>query len=84
MMCGVHCINALLQGPYFDEVTMSNIALSLDQKEKDIMAESGLSSKEYLKYMQVGLTFSLNDHFRRGQVMWQMMATILYRSSKRL
>ena len=23
MMCGVHCINALLQGPYFDEVTMS-------------------------------------------------------------
>ncbi len=42
MMCGVHCINALLQGPYFDEVSMSNIALSLDQKEKDIMAESGL------------------------------------------
>jgi ataxin-3 len=30
MMCGVHCINALLQGPYFDEVSMSNIALSLD------------------------------------------------------
>jgi Ataxin-3 len=27
MMCGVHCINALLQGPYFDEVSMSNIAL---------------------------------------------------------
>ena len=53
MMCGVHCINALLQGPYFDEVSMSNIALSLDQKEKDIMAESGLSSATYLKYMQV-------------------------------
>ena len=42
MMCGVHCINALLQGPYFDEVTMSNIALSLDQKERDLMAEAGL------------------------------------------
>ena len=55
MMCGVHCINALQQGPYFDEVTMSNIALGLDQKEKDIMAESGLSSAEYLKYMQVWL-----------------------------
>lgn len=53
MMCGVHCINALLQGPYFDEVSMSNIALSLDQKEKDIMAESGLESATYLKYMQV-------------------------------
>jgi hypothetical protein len=34
---------------------MSNIALGLDQKEKDIMAESGLSSAEYLKYMQVWL-----------------------------
>ena len=53
MMCGVHCINALLQGPYFDEVSMSNIALSLDQKEKEIMAESGLTSATYLKYMQV-------------------------------
>ena len=30
MMCGVHCINALMQGPYFDEVTMSQIALQLD------------------------------------------------------
>ncbi len=53
MMCGVHCINSLLQGPYFDEVSMSSIALGLDKKEKEIMAESGLSSAEYLKYMQV-------------------------------
>ncbi len=30
MMCGVHCINALLQGPHFDEVTTSQIALQLD------------------------------------------------------
>ena len=44
MMCGVHCINALLQGPYFDEVTMSNIALALDQREKDLMAEAGVTT----------------------------------------
>ena len=30
MMCGVHCINALLQGPYFDAISMSEIALKLD------------------------------------------------------
>ena len=53
MMCGVHCINALLQGPYFDEVSMSNIALSLDAKEQKLMAEAGFASAEYLKYMQV-------------------------------
>ena len=26
LMCGLHCINALLQGPIFDEVSMSDIA----------------------------------------------------------
>ncbi len=44
MQCGLHCMNALLQGPYFDEVSMSNIALGLDKKEKEIMAQSGLTS----------------------------------------
>ena len=29
-MCGLHCINALLQGPYFNEVSMSQVALDLD------------------------------------------------------
>ncbi len=53
MMCGVHCINSLLQGPYFDEVSMSQIALSLDQKEKALMAEAGIQSKDFLKYMKV-------------------------------
>jgi Ataxin-3 len=53
MMCGVHCINALLQGPYFDEVSMSQIAISLDQKEKALMAEAGIQSKDFLKYMKV-------------------------------
>ena len=48
MMCGVHCINALLQGPYFDEVSMSSIALKLDQKERELMMEGGINSKDYL------------------------------------
>ena len=26
MLCGLHCINAMLQGPIFDEVSMSQIA----------------------------------------------------------
>ena len=57
MMCGVHCINSLLQGPYFDEVSMSQIALSLDQKEKALMAEAGIQSKDFLKYMKVIILF---------------------------
>jgi len=34
MMCGVHCINALLQGPYFNEVDMGEIAQKLDRDER--------------------------------------------------
>lgn len=33
-MCGVHCINALLQGPYFDEIAMSQIGQKLDEEER--------------------------------------------------
>lgn len=53
MMCGVHCINSLLQGPYFDEVTMSKIALQLDEKERQLMMESGAQGADFLKYMSV-------------------------------
>jgi len=37
MMCGVHCVNALLQGPYFDAIAMSEIALQLDQEEQALL-----------------------------------------------
>ena len=33
MLCGLHCINAILQGPVFDEVSLSQIAQQLDQEE---------------------------------------------------
>jgi len=53
MLCGIHCINALLQGPYFDEGTMSTIAQQLDQEEMQLMMAGGNNSADYLKYMQV-------------------------------
>lgn len=58
LMCGVHCINAVLQGnmevqagPYYDEVSLANIALELDAKEKALMSEQGATSHlaKYLK-----------------------------------
>jgi len=41
MTCGVHCLNALLQGPVFTPVTLSNIALNLDKEEQNIGAKRG-------------------------------------------
>lgn len=32
-LCGVHCLNALLQGPFYDAVSLSEIGLELDRRE---------------------------------------------------
>ena len=38
-LCGVHCLNNLLQGPFFDAVSLSEIALRLDEMEKKLFQE---------------------------------------------
>jgi len=35
-LCGVHCLNALVQGPYFDPVLLSEIGLKLDEMENSL------------------------------------------------
>jgi len=51
LMCGVHCLNSLLQGPFFTEVDLAEVAQRLDQKEKELMMEAGMENKEFLKFM---------------------------------
>ena len=43
MLCGLHCINALLQGPSFDEVSLSQIAIQLDQEERQLLSGESAS-----------------------------------------
>eukprot|EP00164_Ancoracysta_twista_P004979 GFYU01006773.1.p1 GENE.GFYU01006773.1~~GFYU01006773.1.p1 ORF type:complete len:237 (+),score=55.19 GFYU01006773.1:43-753(+) len=49
-LCGVHCLNALLQGPYFTEVDLMEIAHKLDAAEKKVMAEMGTDTTDFVKY----------------------------------
>eukprot|EP00455_Lapot_gusevi_P005087 TRINITY_DN12143_c0_g1_i2.p1 TRINITY_DN12143_c0_g1~~TRINITY_DN12143_c0_g1_i2.p1 ORF type:complete len:289 (+),score=66.36 TRINITY_DN12143_c0_g1_i2:59-868(+) len=49
--CGVHCLNNLLQGAYFTEIDLSQIALELDETERQLMAEQGIDSAEYLRFV---------------------------------
>lgn len=43
-LCAVHAVNSLLQGPYFDAVSLANIAFELDQAEAQLYhRNSGLS-----------------------------------------
>lgn len=38
-LCGLHCLNSLLQGPYFDPFSMAEIAQQLDDLEKKLYEE---------------------------------------------
>ncbi len=55
-LCGVHCLNTLLQGPYFTEVDLMNIAIEFDKKEKEVMSEAGTETKDFIKFIAVSLT----------------------------
>ena len=50
-LCGVHCLNTLLQAPMFSEIDLATIARQLDSKEKQLMAEAGTDTNDFLKYM---------------------------------
>jgi len=49
-LCGVHCLNTLLQRPAFTEFDLAKIAKDLDDHEREIMASQG-DTKEYLKFL---------------------------------
>ncbi|XP_031563610.1 ataxin-3-like isoform X3 [Actinia tenebrosa] len=51
-LCAQHCLNALLQGPYFTAVDLASIAESLDDEERERMAEGNPSSEEFQKFLQ--------------------------------
>ena len=50
-MCGVHCLNTLLQANAFNEVDLAQIAQELDRRERALMAEAGLDNEDYLKFV---------------------------------
>lgn len=56
LMCGLHAVNSMLQGPYYDEITLSEIALELDEKEKKMLG--GKEGKS--NHLNDGGYFSLN------------------------
>ena len=40
-LCAQHCLNALLQGPYYTAVDLATLARQLDEEERMRMAEGG-------------------------------------------
>lgn len=52
-LCGVHCLNNLLQGPYFGATDLMEIALQLDAQERSLMAELGTETDDFQKFSRV-------------------------------
>jgi len=52
-LCARHCLNNLLQGAYYTEIDLADIAHTFDELEKQLIAEtSGVDSTEYLQWLQ--------------------------------
>lgn len=47
-LCAVHCVNTVLQGPFFSEFDLAALASDLDQKERLMMEESCGFSGDFL------------------------------------
>lgn len=50
-LCAQHCLNGLLQGEYFTAVDLATIAQQIDEQERETMAEGGLNSDDYQRFV---------------------------------
>jgi len=41
-LCGLHALNSLMQGPFFNEIILSEIGIELDQLEKSLYNHENL------------------------------------------
>lgn len=54
-LCAQHCLNALLQGPYFNAVDLASFGHQMDEEERIRMAESGVDSEDYKLFLEVNV-----------------------------
>ncbi|KAK8741707.1 hypothetical protein OTU49_002352, partial [Cherax quadricarinatus] len=52
LLCGQHCLNNLLQGQYFSVVDLADIAQQMDQAEQHHMAELGMHTDDFRRFME--------------------------------
>ncbi|KAG7960821.1 hypothetical protein I3843_10G145900 [Carya illinoinensis] len=47
-LCAVHCVNTVLQGPFFSEFDLAALASDIDRKERQMMLGGGSASGDFL------------------------------------
>ncbi|XP_020525219.1 ataxin-3 homolog [Amborella trichopoda] len=49
-LCAVHCVNTVLQGPFFSELDLAALASDLDHRERQMMLEGGISTVDFMPF----------------------------------
>lgn len=49
-LCAVHCVNTVLQGPFFSEFDLAALASDLDCKERQMMLEGDRVPDDFLRF----------------------------------
>jgi ataxin-3 len=65
-LCAVHCVNTVLQGPFFSEFDLAALASDLDYKERQMMmlpAHSSASGDLFSHNVSLDGDFSIQVHF---------------------
>ena len=50
-LCAVHCVNTVLQGPFFSEFDLAALASDLDSKERQMMQEGNFITSSVGDYL---------------------------------
>lgn len=56
-LCAQHCLNALLQNNLFSAPDLGEIAHRLDERERETMAEGGINTYDYQRFLEVSWPF---------------------------
>lgn len=67
-LCGVHCLNTLLQGPVFTEWDLAECAHQLDALERQMMQEGGMHTDDYARFVAEGSSNVSADGMFSSQV----------------
>nr|XP_043621444.1 ataxin-3 homolog [Erigeron canadensis] len=46
-LCAVHCVNTVLQGPFFSEIDLAALASDLDQRENQMLSQDFVSQESH-------------------------------------
>lgn len=67
-LCAVHCVNTVLQGPFFSEFDLAALASDLDCKERQVMLPALSSSAADFESHNVSLDGDFSIQVRRIRV----------------